>query len=400
MQIATLSQIYTYPIKSTAGIQLSNSWVDNLGLSFDRRFILTDVNGKFITARTEPKLTLIQASIIENGLIITAPNMPTLLIKYDDFSNKYQSVTVWSDNIQGQHCQLEYDRWFSQYLSNPCQLMFFGQQSARNVKNKSNQVAYADGYPLLLISEASLAQLNRHCSSDITMQQFRPNIVVKNCEAFDEDGWQLIRIGEVEFEIAKPCSRCIFTTLDPKTGEFNKHREPLKTLAQFRKGNDGEIYFGQNLIPLNTGQIKVGDETTLIKRQAKQFYVSTLVKNSSVKNNISAQQSSEPLTKISPETSEKERKEAMNKKINIVFDSWNKTYQGNTKNTVLEQGEAAGLIMRYSCRGGSCGSCKVKLESGEVEQLSNDGLTTSETQSGYILACSCIPKSDLVISKG
>lgn len=399
MQIATLSQIHIYPIKSTAGIQLSNSWVDNLGLSFDRRFVLTDINGKFITARTEPKLTLIQASIIESGLIITAPNMPTLAIKYGDFSNKYQSVTVWSDHIQGQHCQPAYDRWFSQFINKPCQLMFFGQQSARNVKDKSNQVAYADGYPLLLISEASLAALNRLCPTNVKMQQFRPNIVVKDCDAFDEDGWQLIRIGEVEFEITKPCSRCIFTTVDPETGTFNKQREPLKTLARFRKGNDGEIYFGQNLIPLNTGQIKVGNQATLIKRQAKQFYVSNPIKKSSTQHDFDTLQSNKSFA-TTPQPHLKERTEAMNKKINIVFDSWDKTHQGNTKDTVLEQGETAGLIMRYSCRGGSCGSCKVKLESGEVAQLSTDGLTAQEAQSGYILACSCIPKSDLVITKG
>lgn len=397
MQSAFLSQITIYPIKSTAGISLSNSWVDSFGLSFDRRFVLTAPNGNFITARTDPKLTLIQANLTATGLIITAPNMPTLNIHYAHFSSAYKSITVWHDEIQGQHCQVAYDSWFSDYLAKPCQLIFFGGDSKRYVKNSSTQVAFADGYPLLLISQASLAELNKRSPADVSMQQFRPNLVVEDCDAFSEDGWQHIRIGEVAFEIVKPCSRCIFTTVNPETGEFHPQQEPLNTLAKFRQGEDKEIYFGQNVLPLNTGQIKTGDTVHLIKRQVKAFYMETKKSQPTTQPVSTCAINNPPADTLSTSSPKKANK--MKQKINITFASWDKSYTGNTKNTLLEQGEDAGLIMRYSCRGGSCGSCKVKLNSGNVEQGSTDGLTSQEQSEGYILACCAVPKSDVVISK-
>ena len=133
-----LEQISIYPIKSTSGIHLSNSWVDELGLSFDRRFVLSDPQGQFITARTNPKLCLIQASLTTSGLKLTAPDMPVLTVNYQDFSKQYQQVQVWKDSIQAQASPDSYNLWFSQYLGKACRLMYFGQQSQRSVKNKNN----------------------------------------------------------------------------------------------------------------------------------------------------------------------------------------------------------------------------------------------------------------------
>jgi len=172
-----LSQISVYPLKSSAGIQLSNSWIDELGLSFDRRFVLTDDKYQFITARTEPKICLIQASITATGLVLTAPNMPKLVIDYLQLSERYQTVVVWNDKINAQQGNSEHHQWFSRYLNRPCQLLHFGKLSKRNVpstSNSTNQLAFADGYPLLLISQASLDDLNKRCPTIITMNQFRP----------------------------------------------------------------------------------------------------------------------------------------------------------------------------------------------------------------------------------
>lgn len=406
---ATLAAINIYPIKSTAGLSLSNAWIDHLGLACDRRFVLSDPQGKFITARTQPKLCLVQAHLLADGLILTAPNMPELIIRYQSITAHYQTVTVWHDDIQAQCCPNDINQWFSDYLQQSCQLLFFGEHSTRPVKNSNKQVAFADGYPLLVISQASLDALNARSARVNIMAQFRPNLVVDNCPAFAEDSWQKIKIGDVEFEVSKPCSRCIFTTVDPKTGEFDKSREPLTSLAKFRKGDDGEVYFGQNLIPLNMGKIKTGDAIKVLSHKVADSYSEQATEQTHRKNF-----SDQPLTRnnfdtLSPDqhpisqtltqTPQQEAEQSMSKKVNIVFESWNISHQGNKQDTLLEQGEEAGLIMHYSCRGGNCGRCKVKLQSGEVEQLATDGLMPDEQADGYILACSSIPKSDLVITK-
>ncbi|MCJ8318695.1 MAG: YcbX family protein [Colwellia sp.] len=377
-----LSQISVYPIKSTAGITLSSSWVDELGLSFDRRFVLTDDKGQFITARTDPILCLIQANVTPTGLVLTAPDMPKLIVNYQQFSNTYQNIVVWHDNVNAQQGSNEHHQWFSRYLNRPCQLLHFGELSKRIVpktSSRTNQLAFADGYPLLLISQASLNDLNARCPTTISMSQFRPNLVVDNCEAFAEDTWSHIRIGEVEFELRKPCSRCIFTTINPETGQKHSHQEPLTSLKAYRQAAEGdlkgEILFGQNLIPLNQGQIKTTDTVTIIKKK------------------------SPPIFSLSQKTSVQRSPRPSNKKITLNFDSWHKTHKGNNQQSILEQAEEAGLILPYSCRAGMCGRCKIKMVKGEVEQLSTDGLTEEEIEQGYILICSSIPKSDVTLTK-
>jgi uncharacterized protein YcbX/ferredoxin len=386
-----LQSLHIYPIKSAGGISLSNSWVDDRGLSFDRRFAVSDHNGQFITARTEPTLCLIRVNLSEHGLILTAPDMPALVVSYRDLSSKYQNITVWDDDIQAQYGNEHYDLWFSQYLKTPCQLLYFGEQSQRYVANSHKKVAFADGYPLLLISQASLDNLNDKMTEPsqpkISMAQFRPNIVVNSCDAFAEDTWQHIRIGEVEFEVSKPCSRCIFTTVNPNSSEKHPQQEPLKTLATYRQVTSGDVMFGQNLIALNKGSIKQGDEIIVLKKQSAPIFV-----QKSTKTNVD---------KKSPPnvTTNKEPKKITKGKVNLSFDSCNKNFIGNSKDTILEQGEAAGMLLPYSCRGGMCGRCKIKLKSGEVRQLASDGLSDEDKEQGFVLACSSIPQSDLILAK-
>jgi len=387
----SLQSLHIYPIKSTAGISLSNSWVDDYGLSFDRRFVITDANGLFITARTQPTLCLIEANLTAYGLVLTAPNMPSLHIHYQKLSQTYKDVSVWENDINAQHGHEDYDLWFSQYLQIPCQLLYFGEQSQRFVKNSNKQVAFADGYPLLLISQASLEDLNNkmplQANQKISMSQFRPNIVIDNCEAFAEDTWQHIRIGEVEFEVSKPCSRCIFTTVNPINAEMHPQQEPLATLKNYRQVASGDVMFGQNLIALNQGSIKQGDKIVVLKKQSSPLFITM----SSTK--IDKAQS---VDSLSPN---KEVKKSLPKKVNLNFNSWNKTVTGNSKDSILDQAEAAGMLLPYSCRGGMCGRCKIKLKSGEVKQLATDGLSDVEKEQGFVLACSSIPQSDLILAK-
>ncbi len=383
-----LAQISIYPIKSTAAIDLSNSWVDELGLSFDRRFVLTNMNGQFITARTAPKLCLIQANITPYGFMLTAPDMPALAINYQDFSTDYQQVNIWGEQVNGQASHQDHHLWFSRYLDSPCKLLYFSKQSQRiNPLTKKNgaPTAFADGYPLLLISQASLDDLNQRCQDSITMQQFRPNIVVDNCLPYEEDTWSHIRIGEVEFEIKKPCSRCIFTTINPSTASKHSQQEPLTTLKNYRQVGSGDILFGQNVTPLNLGQIKLNDTVTILSKQSGPDFIASDKKRKK-----------KPL--ITNNRSEKTVKPS-NKKITINFESWQKRYQGNTHETLLVQSEQAGLILPSSCLAGICGRCKVKLKAGKVNQLVDTGLTAAEKQQGYILICSCTAKTDITLAR-
>ena len=262
VQISALS---IFPIKSTQGIDLSSSMIIDRGLEFDRSFVITDVHGKFITGRTKAKLVLVKLQRITNGYLICAPEMEDLTIRFDQFSAHYNSVQVWKDTISAQHCSVHIDQWFSRYLKTPCKLHYFGNDSQRYISGFDQQVSFADGYPILLISQASLDDLNSKSTSKIEMAQFRPNIVVQDCEAFAEDAWSKIRIGEVEFVLPKHCSRCIFTTVNAKTGKRHASKEPLATLEKYRLADDGEIYFGQNLIPLNDGKISIGDKVEVLE---------------------------------------------------------------------------------------------------------------------------------------
>ncbi|TWX52992.1 YcbX family protein [Colwellia hornerae] len=391
MRSPSLQSLHIYPIKSAAGISLSTSWVDDLGLSLDRRFVITDDSGQFITARTEPTLCLIKVNLSAQGLILTAPDMPALQVLYQELSPIYKKVTVWQDDIQAQYGHQNFDLWFSQYLKKPCQLVYFGNKSQRLVSKSHKKIAFADGYPLLLTSQASLDDLNNRLTQQaipaITMRQFRPNIVANLCDAYAEDTWQHIRIGEVEFEVTKPCSRCIFTTVNPINAENHPQQEPLTTLINYRQVASGDVMFGQNLIALNQGSITQGDEIVILKKQAPPIFITKPTKTAANK-------------KATAEVSaNKEPKKMRKGKVNLSFESWNKNVIGNTKDSILEQGEAAGMLLPYSCRGGMCGRCKIKLIDGDVKQLANDGLSDDEKEQGFVLACSSVPQSDLVLAK-
>ncbi|TLU59956.1 MOSC domain-containing protein [Thalassotalea litorea] len=267
----SVKDLFIYPVKSTQGIAVPHSNVQECGLAFDRHFLVTDTKGKFITGRSKAKMVLIQTRLDANGLILDAPQMPSLPLQYLEFSDEYHPVQVWGDNFKGQHCSTEADSWLSRYLGVECRLYYFGPNSVRHVNNTTHPVSFADGYPLLLVSQASLRDLNQRSSEPVSMAQFRPNIVVKGCGPFAEDSWHKIRIGDVEFLVSKPCSRCVFTSVDPITGRRSENKEPLTTLRKYRQGRDGEIYFGQNLIPLNSGKIHEGDHIEIISSQAPVF---------------------------------------------------------------------------------------------------------------------------------
>ena len=271
-QIPVLSQINVFPVKSIGGLSQSQAWVEKQGLCFDRRFMVAREDGAMVTARKHPELVKVTATLQSHGITLSYPNMSPLVLKYSDFTMNEANAQVWSDTFSAYTTLSRADAWFSHIIGEPVRLLYTGEQSNRVRPKISQNVSFADGYPLLVISEASLEALNERSLQHHTMEQFRTNLVIKGCEAFAEDGWKRIRIGEVEFEAVKPCARCILTTVDPKTGKFNELKEPLATLAKFRADASGDVYFGQNLVALNEGVIKAGDQIEVLETKPKEVY--------------------------------------------------------------------------------------------------------------------------------
>ncbi|PJG57731.1 MOSC N-terminal beta barrel domain-containing protein [Aeromonas cavernicola] len=260
----TLASIHLYPIKSTAGMALPRAFVSEEGLQGDRRYMVIKPDGTFITARTHPQLQQVVATPITGGLQLRYPGLPPLTLLQADFTLTPQTTSVWQDHFDALRTHASADRWLSQVVAEPAHLLWLGEQSDRFREKTGTRVSFADGYPLLLISQASLDDLNLRSDALHQMSQFRTNLVASGTHPFAEDSWRRIRIGEVEFVVAKPCSRCIMTTVEPSTHRFNERKEPLATLTRYRRGEDGEVYFGQNLIPQNEGWIEAGSEIEVL----------------------------------------------------------------------------------------------------------------------------------------
>lgn len=270
--MARLSRLFYYPVKSIAGLSPRSSLVEPHGLKDDRRFVITDPEGNFLTARVYPELSLIRASHCDGGFTLIAPGMKPLIVRPGQFKPGYNQVAIWQDKVQAQYTSEVCDAWFSAFLNKPCRLHFYGEQTRRFAYATEKPVSFADGYPLLLISDASLAALNQKLEMPVSMQRFRPNVVVDECDAFAEDGWSEVKIGEVEFVVHSPCVRCVFTTISPITGRPDGQKEPLFTLSKFRSDSEKNVYFGQNLIPQNTGQLNVGDKVSVLAGQHRPYF--------------------------------------------------------------------------------------------------------------------------------
>ncbi|MBT3253009.1 MAG: MOSC domain-containing protein [Candidatus Marinimicrobia bacterium] len=262
-----LDQISIYPIKSCAGIDLQTSKVLDRGFPLDRRWLLIDEAGQFISQRTTPLLGQIKISQYDDHLLVNYPAKYPLMLPTNVHSNVRQKAMIWKDKVDGLWVGQETDNWFSAVLEQKVHLIHMNEDVHRPlVKNnlpqdRSFEVSFADGYPYLLTSQASLDDLNNRLTSPVPMNRFRSNLVVSGFEAFAEDNWQKISIGEVEFMVVKPCARCQVTTIDQKTGAASK--EPLKTLATYRK-QDGKVMFGMNLVALSTGSVNLNDPITII----------------------------------------------------------------------------------------------------------------------------------------
>ncbi len=266
----SVSDILIYPIKSCRGISLESAVVEPRGLVRDRRFMLVDANGRFISQREQPRMALIEVSETGDSYRVEAPGQDALELPLDLESARECSVRVHRDTLDAKLADPGINRWFTRFMGRDCGLVYMAAHQHRAVRHASaafdDEVSFADGAPLLLISEASLVDLNARLAEPVSMRRFRPNLVVTADTAFDEDGWDRIRVGEAEFDVAWQCSRCILTTVDPDTGERDEGGEPIATLKTFRRVN-GLVMFGQNLLPRKLGRVRVGDEVEVLRRR-------------------------------------------------------------------------------------------------------------------------------------
>ena len=264
-----VSALYSYPIKSCGGISLEFAEINQRGIRGDRAFMVVDLAGRFVTQRQQPRMALIRPTIKDGVLTVTAPNMPEIPIVVDDTGKRYK-VEIWNDLCVGVDQGDAIATWFSTFLGIACRVVHMPEDSVRKVNpqyatQEQDQVAFADGYPFLLVTEASLADLNARMQEPLPMNRFRPNVVLKGTQPYVEDMWRKICIGEVLFHIAKTCERCPVTTTDQATAVVGK--EPLRTLATYRRTQRG-VVFGQNLIHAHEGIIRLGDTVKVVEEAA------------------------------------------------------------------------------------------------------------------------------------
>lgn len=260
-----LTQLYVYPIKSAGGVALEEARLDARGIAHDRRWMLVDASGRFMSQRKHPRMALVSTRLSAEHLTVGAPGMPELRLplRPEDRGERLV-VGVWSDAVRAEPVGKEADEWFSGFLGVRCRLVRMPDDAVRPVDPRyagpDDRVGFADGFPFLLVSEASLEDLGARLGRPVPVDRFRPNLVVSGAGAFAEDGWRRVRVGAdgVAFRVAKPCSRCSIVMTDQATGR----RDPdvLRTLAGYRMAG-GKVLFGQNLVHDGgtNGTLRVGD---------------------------------------------------------------------------------------------------------------------------------------------
>lgn len=264
-----VSALYIYPIKSLGGIPVRTATLTDRGFAYDRCWMLVDKDNNFLTAREFPQMALIRTELSQDGLFVHhisnesgayhVPPKPT---------GEQCTVKVWEDICEAQYVHNDADSWFSRALGISCRLVYMPESTRRKVDpdyaHREEITSFSDGYPLLLIGQASLDDLNSRMSIPLPMERFRPNIVFTGGAPYQEDEMKEFKIANTTFYGVKLCARCVMTTIDTSTGE--KGKEPLRTLSRYRL-KDNKVLFGQNLLFDNASKtctISVGDTITLL----------------------------------------------------------------------------------------------------------------------------------------
>lgn len=261
-----LSQIYLYPVKSLAGMQVLEWPVDKNGLQYDRKWMLIDEQHQFLSQRRFPKMALIKTRIENNHLILSAPSQDDLVLSLNPLDGEDIDVGIWKDQCLAKTVSDQADAWLGEFLQIKCRLVYHPDDRQRPVDQSyaksTDQTAFSDGFPFLIVSENSLTALNQNLPFEVSMHRFRPNLVISDCDSYAEDGWRLININDIEFRLPKPCSRCSVPCIDPDTAI--SHKEPLAALSRLRKW-DNHVYFGQNALHSHNGKLVVGANVSILE---------------------------------------------------------------------------------------------------------------------------------------
>lgn len=260
-----LAEIWCYPVKSCGGVSLTRAAVGHRGIRFDRHWMLVDGAGRFVTQRQFPRLALVRPRFDTGALTLEAPAQEPLRVPYTQEPDCSIRVQIWRDQCEAAAVGDRADRWFTGFLGTPVRLVFLPPGSRRQVDPRyaeaSDEVAFADGFPFLLIGRSSLEDLAQRMGTDPGLRRFRPNLVVAGAAPYAEDGWRKLRIGGLGFRVVKPCSRCAVTTVNPDTGV--RDLDTLGVLAAYRRRNN-QVFFGQNLVHDGTGELCVGQAVAVV----------------------------------------------------------------------------------------------------------------------------------------
>jgi len=266
----TLTALNIYPVKGLGGIALNEAICTSRGLQYDRRLMLVGDGEEFFTQRELPKMATVWVEVDDRTVTLSAPDVDSISFPAEPPLRPARQVRVWNSVVAAHAVSPEVDRWLSDYLQHSVKLVYMPDGSNRACDpayaKHGEIVSFADGYPFLVISAESLADLNARIAANgaapLPMNRFRPNLVVSGGDAYAEDGWKEIRIGEAVFRGVKHCARCQVTTTDQATGEV-RGPEPLATLSTYRNSERG-VLFGMNLVPVALGTIRVGDKVTVM----------------------------------------------------------------------------------------------------------------------------------------
>jgi uncharacterized protein YcbX len=266
--VIELTQINIYPVKSCKGTSLARARLTPFGFENDRNWMVVGEDGTFLSQRTIPRMSLIETTLSDDTLQFKAPGLEILEVPKNLDPLSLVDVVIWNDTCSAVDCGDDAAAWLTEFLKVRCRLVTMGKTFSRAVSarysTKKDQVGFADAFPFLLISSASLRDLNERLDLPVPMNRFRPNLVVSGCEPFAEDRWDHLAIGSLTFRVSKPCARCTVPAVDQSTGVPGT--EPLATLATYRKLEGGKVYFGQNLVnEQKSGELVLGSEAIILQ---------------------------------------------------------------------------------------------------------------------------------------
>ncbi|EAT13349.1 MOSC domain-containing protein [Bermanella marisrubri] len=258
--------LHTYPIKSCAGLTHHRLNIAQQGPEYDRMFMLVDDDGKFVTQRKHSIMAQIHVDVLDNQLHCWFQDRHCA-VRIDDTQADGVTAQVWKDVVEAQVFSSEINAWFSEILGKSVRLVVQSKSASRFIdpefSSDQKTIRFADGFPILLTTMSSLQFVNQNLGAVVDMQRFRPNLVIGGLdEPFAEDNWRVLLINGIEFEVVKPCTRCVIPSIELQTLE--KQSRITKLLKQYRKTPEG-IIFGQNVIHRGVGQITVGDEVEVLK---------------------------------------------------------------------------------------------------------------------------------------